>query len=96
MTKIRALKDGTGYSECSSPDELVGKGRCNHILGNNCECGDMTIAKISRGLYEVDLGKNSKIQIKSSKEEIIEFFNSLPKINEEKIKKIIDFLNSEY
>ena len=29
---LRLLKTG-GYSYCSSPEELVGKGRCNHIPG---------------------------------------------------------------
>lgn len=92
MVRLRPLKDGSGYSECSSPDELVGKGRCCHILGDK-SCGELTVSQISRGLYEVELEGNKKIKIQSTKNDIIEFFNSLPKISDEKIKKIVDYLS---
>lgn len=88
MTCIRKRKDG-GYSECSSPDELVGKGRCCHVLeGENVK---MELTKIQRGMYEVKINE-SKLTIDSQKDTIIEFFNSLPKIDEEKQKKILNFL----
>ena len=93
MTRLRPLKDGSGYSECSSPDELVGKGRCCHILGDH-NCGELTVQKISRGCYEVDLDGDKKIKIHSSKNDIINFFNSLPKISDEKINKIVEYLSN--
>lgn len=90
-TYIRKRKDG-GYSECSSPDELVGKGRCCHILeeGNN----KMELTKIQRGMYELKVNEDS-LTIEAQKETILNFFNNLPKIDDEKQKKIIDYLNNE-
>ena len=92
-TFIRKRKDGNGYSECSSPDELVGRGRCCHILE---EGNDMTmeLSRIQRGMYEVKVNDN-KMNIEGQKETIIDFFNSLPKIDEEKKNRIIEYLNSE-
>ena len=92
-TFIRKRKDGNGYSECSSPDELVGRGRCCHILE---EGNDMTmeLSRIQRGMYEVKVNDN-RMNIEGQKETIIDFFNSLPKIDEEKKNRIIEYLNSE-
>ena len=90
---IRKRKDGSGYSECSSPDELVGKGRCCHILeeGNDTT---MELSRIQRGMYEVKVN-DSKMNIEGQKETIIDFFNNLPKIDEEKRNKILDYLINE-
>lgn len=88
---IRKRKDG-GCSECYSPDNLVGKGRCCHIIEDG-EC-TMKLLKIQRGMYEVNVN-DSKLTITAQKETIVDFFNNLPKINEEKQKKIIEFLKDE-
>ena len=89
MSYIRPRKDG-GYSECSSPDELVGKGRCVHILGDN-NSASMEITKISRGVYEVKV-QESTLTINAQKKAILDFFQSLPTLSKEKQEKIIEFL----
>ena len=88
MTMIRPRKDGNGYSECSSPDDKVGKGRCVHILSVG---PTMELTKIQRGTYEVKVCESS-LTIQAQKESIIDFFNKIPKIDEAQQKKIIDFL----
>ena len=88
---IRPRKDG-GYSECSSPDELVGHGRCCHVLDHDKPI--MEIEKIQRGAYEVKVS-DSTLTINAQKNAIIDFFNSMEKIDSEKKKDIIDFLNEE-
>ena len=92
-TYIRKRKDGNGYSECSSPDELVGRGRCCHILegGNNSR---MELSRIQRGMYEVKINEDS-LSINGQKDTIAKFFDSLPQIDEEKKNKIIKYLNEE-
>jgi len=90
-TLIRPRKDG-GYSECSSPDEFVGKGRCCHILDGGRPI--MTLERIQRGLYEVKVN-DSEMTIKAQKECIVDFFNQVTKIDEEKQKEIVDYLNKE-
>lgn len=92
MTVIRPRKDG-GYSECNSPDELVGKGRCCHILGGDGIMEKpMTLKKLQRGMYEVEVEEN-KMTISAQKETIKKFFENIPKIDEEKQRKIIEFLD---
>lgn len=90
MVQLRPLKNGKGCSECSSPDELVGRGRCCHILGGP----KMEISKVDRGLYEVTMGEE-KMKISAQQETIVNFFNSLPEIDDEKREKIINFLKEE-
>lgn len=90
-TVIRPRKDG-GYSECSSPDELVGKGRCVHILDEGRPV--MSISKISRGSYEVDLNEGENLTINASKEIVAKFFENLNTIDEKKTKEIVDYLMS--
>ena len=90
-TYIRPRKDG-GCSECSSPDELVGRGRCIHILGENEN--HMELKRIERGIYEVQVGE-SLMTIEAQKETVKKFFNEIPKIEEEKKQRILDFLNNE-
>lgn len=93
MTYIRKRKDGNGYSECSSPDELVGKGRCCHILeGDNSE--KMELSRIQRGMYEVKVN-DSKMTVEGQKETIVSFFNTLPKLDQSKIDNILKYLNEE-
>ena len=97
-TVLRPKKDGSGYSECSSPDELVGKGRCCHVLG---EAGEQVLSlnKIQRGMYEVKIDdsekQSSSINISAQKDTIIKFFNSMAKLDDEQVKKIVNFLNEE-
>lgn len=94
MSVLRPKKDG-GYSECSSPDELVGKGRCCHVLGDDGEV--LSVNRIQRGLYEVQIddNKSSSININAQKEAIIKFFNNMTKLDDEQVKKIVTFLNEE-
>mgnify|MGYP004593691607 CR=1 FL=1 len=90
-TVIRKRKDG-GYSECSSPNDLVGKGRCCHIS----EEGElnMQVYKMQRGMYEVKVN-DSVLTINAQQNTIIDFFDNLPKISEEKKNKIIEYLKGE-
>ena len=93
MSVIRRRKDG-GFSECNAPVELVGKGRCCHVIeeGTNEE---MEISKIQRGMYEVKVNKNSTLTIEAQKEAIADFFENLPKISKEKQQRLIKFLLEE-
>lgn len=90
-TYMRPRKDGTGYSECSSPDNLVGRGRCVHVLTDS---NPLEIKKVSRGMYEVTID-DDKMTIQAGKQAIVRFFSSMPKLDDEKQKKIIDFLENE-
>lgn len=89
---IRPRKDG-GYSLCSSPDELVGKGRCCHVLGGECN-PSLNVTSIQRGMYEVDMDGN-KVSIQGDQDAIKKFFDSMHKLDDEKVRKILDFLESE-
>lgn len=94
MTVIRPRRDG-GCSECNSPDELVGKGRCCHILsGDGVSEKPMKLTKLQRGMYEVEVD-DSKMTISAQKETIKKFFENIPKIDEEKQRQIIDFLENQ-
>lgn len=89
---IRPRKDG-GYSECTAPDELVGKGRCCHILGE--DNSNIKLNKVQRGLYEVEIENYSSISISAQKDSIVEFFNGLGELKKEQIDNIVQFLNEE-
>lgn len=93
-TYIRPRKDG-GISECSSPDELVGRGRCCHVIekANDNQC-KMEMFKIQRGMYEVKVDE-SIVTIEAQKEVIIKFFNEMISLDTEKQRKIIKFLENE-
>lgn len=90
---IRLRKDGNGYSECTSPDALVGKGRCCHVLGENGGC-EMKLSKIQRGMYEVKVN-DSPMTIEAQKETIIKFFDGMAKLDDDKKNRIIEFLKDE-
>lgn len=90
MTCIRQRKDG-GFSECSSPDELVGKGRCCHLANSEIK---MELQKIQRGMYQVTIN-DSPMTIQAQKDTIIKFFNDLPKIDNQTQEKIINYLLNE-
>lgn len=66
MAVLRPNKNG-GVSRCSSPDHLVGKGRCNHIAGS---IANLQYDKESKS-YSVDV-KDYDLQKKESDKEKIE------------------------
>lgn len=92
-TMMRPRKNG-GYSECSSPDDLVGKGRCCHILGDSDKPA-MQLERIQRGMYEVKIEDNRPLTIKAQRESIVQFFEAMGHLDETKCRDIIDFLNEE-
>lgn len=90
--QIRLRKDG-GYSECNSPDELVGKGRCIHVLepveeGSSENKMPLEINRTSRGVYQVEI-PNDIVNEAKSKEDIFSYMKELPKISKAKEKRII-------
>lgn len=88
--QLRLRKDG-GYSECNAPDDLVGKGRCVHILGGN---NNLNVQRLSRGFYCVEIDDSYKTSDKDSKKNIKSFFDQLPKIDSEKKDQIIKQLTA--
>lgn len=90
---MRPRRDG-GYSLCSSPDELIGKGRCCHVLGDE-KCPSLNVTSIQRGMYEVDMDGNGKVSIQGDQESIKRFFDSMAKLDDEKVRKILNFLEGE-
>ena len=91
MMKIRQRKDG-GLSLCSSPDEMVGKGRCIHVPDGQVAADSVDL--ISRGLYlsEVD---NEPATEKDFNKTVTAFFNTLGTISIEKQRRIINILSAE-
>ena len=87
---IRECKHG-GFSECSCPDELVGKRRCIHVPGKPL---DISIEKIDRGSYRFDIGE-ANVDIKGAKKDISKFFSSVKELDEETTNKILDILENE-
>lgn len=90
MTILRERKDG-GISECSSPDDKVGKGRCCHVAGSTTK---MNVIRIQRGMYEVNMD-DAKIDIQADKNNIVKFFETLPQLDDETIHSIIAKLEEE-
>ena len=68
------------------------------VLG---EAGEQVLSlnKIQRGMYEVKIDdsekQSSSINISAQKDTIIKFFNSMAKLDDEQVKKIVNFLNEE-
>lgn len=91
ITVLRERKDGCGCSECSSPDDLVGKGRCVHVLSDSQSV--MHVNQVERGLYKVEIDKNS-LTIKGQEEALSKFFSTLGSLKEEDVRKIIEILES--
>lgn len=81
---IRQRKDG-GYSECSSPDHLVGKGRCCHMLSEYCN-----VQHMQRGMWEVEIHESQK-----DFKPIKEFFRQMKPLKMEQQRRIIEALNAE-
>lgn len=91
MMKIRQRKDG-GFSLCSSPDEMVGRGRCIHVPEGQVVSNSVDL--ISRGLYlsEVD---NEPATEKDFNNTVSAFFSTLGTISVEKQRRIINILSAE-
>ena len=89
--KIRQRKDG-GFSLCSSPDEMVGRGRCIHVPDGQVAADSVDL--ISRGLYlsEVDSEPKSEKDFNTT---VTAFFNTLGTISLDKQKRIISILSAE-
>lgn len=62
---LRPTKNG-GFSFCSSPENLVGKGRCNHIL-RKC---DKSQLEYKEGSYFLDISNSKKMKVKEYEEEV--------------------------
>lgn len=88
--KIRERKDG-GFSFCSSPDDMVGKGRCIHIPDGQVAANSVDL--VSRGLYLSEVDNGSKEE--DFKETMVTFFQSLGSISKEKEKRIISILSAK-
>lgn len=88
--QLRPRADG-GVSECSSPDELVGRGRCCHILDSASNDEKFHVIHVERGRYEVTLNE-STVDIASSKEDITKFFQTVSSLDDEQVAKIVGFL----
>lgn len=82
-----------GFSECSSPDDKVGYGRCRHMLGyQGSENIKMQIDSIQRGMYHVEVN-DTNLSKTEQKTLINNYFNDLPTLEESKIEKIVNELN---
>ena len=92
--QIRLRKDG-GYSECNAPDELVGKGRCIHVLEGPCgeQAEILDINRVGRGMYQVEIPEDVFDEVEA-KEDVLSYIQQLPKISKAKEKRIIAALNS--
>ena len=90
--KIRPRKDG-GLSECSSPDEMVGKGRCCHVIGDSGE-QVMSLNRVQRGFYEIKLDGQT-VNVEGQNDTVVKFFDSLGKLDDKKVQAILKFLNEE-
>ena len=91
MMKIRQRKDG-GYSLCSSPDEMVGRGRCIHVPDGQVAANSVDL--ISRGLYLSEVDNEVKTE-KEFNNTVTAFFNTLGTISIEKQRRIINILSAE-
>ena len=90
MKVMRKNKLGS-VSPCSCSDDKVGKGRCNHIIGDS----DVNIVyNKDEKCYYVDLSKNDeKVSIKAQEKVVKDFIcnleNSLSDDNKDKILKLL-------
>lgn len=84
MKKMRPLRTG-GYSMCSCPDELVGKGRCRHVLG------------IAQVIYDDKENKVKMVNMDgltvsgNDNDEIHAMLNKIPQLPEETVNKLLDY-----
>lgn len=97
MRKLRPRKDGA-LTMCSSPDNKVGHGRCNHILEDGK--GFSVVYRKKDKCYYVNLNSDDKVEevVKLEKEEkiISDFFKKLQdSVSQEDKEKIIKFLRDQ-
>lgn len=87
---LRLLKSG-GCSYCSSPENMVGKGRCNHIPGicfNQKQENGMTFVEIT----SLDGSKDGIPEARVDTTKLDSYVQDLDKaLSDEKKKKIIGF-----
>jgi hypothetical protein len=87
---MRPRLDGTGVSECSSPEDRVGMGRCVHMLS---EAGStMTVERTGWGKYRVQVN-DSKLNMEGEKKAVQDFFNTLPEFTKSQRDSIIRSLD---
>lgn len=90
---MRELKDGSGYSECRSSEENVGKRRCNHV--HSSVSFNVQVNKIGRSVKEVVVSDDYNKLEKRDKETVVKaFISSLTPIDEEKAESILKQLRN--
>lgn len=92
MSKVlRTLKTG-GQSLCSAPDELVGRGRCRHVLDDSSDIA-VKINKSENCVYIEIKDDNTEISMKAKEEKVTNFIKELSKgLPKDKTKAILDHL----
>lgn len=87
MKKMRPLRTG-GYSMCSCPDELVGKGRCKHVLGIAQVIYDDRDSKIKMvNMDGLNVSDNSSKDIK-------DMLGKIPQLPDDTVNKLLEFFKS--
>lgn len=69
MTRFLRQSRFGGISECRSPEEMVGKGRCHHILGGEDSMNLIINYNRQDRCHYVDLGKEKLTKKKQEKYE---------------------------
>ena len=88
---MRELKDGSGYSECRSSEENVGKRRCNHV--HSSVSFNVQVNKVGPRVKEVIVSDDYNKLEKRDKETVVKtFISSLTPINEDKAESILEQL----
>lgn len=81
---MRPRKDG-GFSICYSPEDKVGKGRCNHVLGFAS-----IVWNEDNDLSMIDMSGNN-----IDKNHIFSYINNIAKsLPDEKKKKLVDYFKN--
>lgn len=88
---MRKLKDGSGYSECRSSEENVGKRRCNHV--HSSVSFNVQVNKVGSRVKEVIVSDDYNMLEKRDKETVVKtFISSLTPIDENKAESILEQL----
>lgn len=88
---MRELKDGSGYSECRSSEENVGKRRCNHV--HSSVSFNVQVNKVGPRVKEVIVSDDYNKLEKRDKETVVKtFISSLTPIDEDKAESILEQL----
>ena len=81
MNKVLALNTDGQLTYCTAPDEMRGKGRCNHVAHqNDGESGDEFLERISSKIGQLQ-------EVKTSKEETAKL-DAIGEISQEEINKL--------